>query len=192
MTYRRAGIGADFAEIRLVNLATTETKTLTRDGYDARLIRAGILVFGRSGRVFAANFNQERQVAGDPVPIASDVRMHALYPHLQLAVSDTGVLACCPAATWPSLAWRGSPGSARPKSSPIEQRVYGMLDLSDDGRRIAVQVGDTNDYILIYDIERGSSRRLPTTDSAGWPKNGRRMAKRSPIRASVKESRTEF
>ena len=29
VTYRRAGIGADFAEIRLVNLATTETKTLT-------------------------------------------------------------------------------------------------------------------------------------------------------------------
>ena len=179
VTYRRAGIGADFAEIRLVNLATTETKTLTRDGYDARLIRAGILVFGRSGRVFAANFDQERQVAGDPVPIASDVRMHALYPHLQLAVSDTGVLAYVPGG---DVAVAGLAWVTRQRQTevlPIEQRVYGMIDLSDDGRRLAVQVGDTNDYILIYDIERGSSRRLPTTDSAGWPKwspNGEALA----------------
>ena len=179
VTYRRAGIGADFAEIRLVNLATTETRTLTSDGYDARLIRAGILVFGRSGRVFAANFDQERQVAGDPVPIASDVRMHALYPHLQLAVSDTGVLAYVPGG---DVAVAGLAWVTRQRQTevlPIEQRVYGMFDLSDDGRRLAVQVGDTNDYILIYDIERGSSRRLPTTDSAGWPKwspNGEALA----------------
>jgi hypothetical protein len=32
-----------------------------------------------------------RQTVGDPVAIASDVRMHALYPHLQLAVSDSAL-----------------------------------------------------------------------------------------------------
>ena len=35
--YRRDGIGADFAQIQLLDLATKETKTLTTDGYDARL-----------------------------------------------------------------------------------------------------------------------------------------------------------
>jgi dipeptidyl aminopeptidase/acylaminoacyl peptidase len=170
VTYRRAGIGADFAQIRLVNLATSETKTLTTDGYDARLTSAGDLVFGRSGRVFAAKFDPARQVVDDPVPIASGVRMHALYPHLQLAVSSTGVLAYVPGGDMAvaGMAWVNRQGQA--EFLPIEPRVYGMFDLSADGRRLAIQVGDTQDYILLYDIERGSSRRLPTTDSAGWPK----------------------
>jgi Tol biopolymer transport system component len=170
VTYRRLGIGADFAQIRLMNLATKEAKTLTTDGYDARLTSAGDLVFGRSGRVFAAKFDPERQVVGDPVPIASGVRMHALYPHLQLAVSAAGVLAYVPGGDMAvaGIAWVNRQGQA--EFLPLEPRVYGMFDLSDDGRRLAIQVGDTQDYILLYDIDRGSSRRLPTTDSAGWPK----------------------
>ena len=169
VTYRRTGIGADFAQVRLLNLATNETKTLTTDGYDARLTPGGNLVFGRSGRIFAARFDPERQTVSDPVPIASDVRMHALYPHLQLAVSDAGVLAYVPGGdvAVASIAWVSRQGQT--EFLPIEPRVYGMFDLSDDGRRLAIQVGDTKDFILLYDLARGSSRRLPASDSAGWP-----------------------
>ena len=178
VTYRQAGIGADFAEVRLVNLATNEVKAISTDGYDARLTPGGNLVFGRSGRVFAARFDPERQTIGDPVPIASDVRMHALYPYLQLAVSDN-VLAYVPGGdvAVASLAWVSRQGQT--EFLPIEARVYGMFDLSTDGRRLAIQVGDTKDFILLYDMERGSSRRLPATDSAGWPKwsvNGEMLA----------------
>ena len=170
VTYRRAGIGADFAQVRLVNLATREMKTLTTDGYDARLTPGGRLVFGRSGRLFAAKFDANTQSIGDPVAIASNVRMHALYPHLQLATSDADVLAYVPGGdvAVASIAWVDRQGKA--EFLPIEPRVYGRFDLSDDGRRLAIQVGDTNDYIVIYDMLRGSSRRLPTTDSVGWPK----------------------
>jgi serine/threonine-protein kinase len=169
VTYRRAGIGADFAQVRLVDLETKETKTLTTDGYDARLTPGNRLIFGRSGRVFAAAFNPQARSIGDPVPIASNVRMHALYPHLQVAVSDAGVLAYVPGGdvAVASIAWVDRQGKA--EFLPVEPRVYGRFDLSDDGRRLAVQVGDTNDYIVIHDMLRGSSRRLPTTDSAGWP-----------------------
>jgi serine/threonine-protein kinase len=170
VTYRRAGIGADFAQVRLVNLATQEARTLTTDGYDARLTPGNRLVFGRSGRVFAAAFDPNTQSIGDPTPIASNVRMHALYPHLQLATSDAGVLAYVPGGdvAVASIAWVDRQGKA--EFLPIEPRVYGRFDLSDDGRRLAIQVGDTNDYIVIYDMLRGSSRRLSTTNSAGWPK----------------------
>jgi hypothetical protein len=178
VTYRQAGIGADFAQVRLVNLATNEVKTLTTDGYDARLTRTGNLVFGRSGRVFAARFDSKQQTVADPVPIASDVRMHALYPHLQLAVSDNA-LAYVPGGdvAVASLGWVSRQGQT--EFLPMEPRVYGSFDLSTDGRRLAIQVGDTNDFILIYDMTRGSSRRLPATDSAGWPKwsgNGEMLA----------------
>jgi eukaryotic-like serine/threonine-protein kinase len=178
VTYRQAGIGADFAQVRLLNLATNDVKTLTTDGYGARLTKEGHLVFGRSGRVFAARFDPERQTIGDPVPIASDVRMHGLYPHLQLAVSDNA-LAYVPGGdvAVASLAWVNRQG--RSEFLPLEPRVYGTFDLSADGRRLAIQVGDTKDFILLYDIERGSSRRLPAADSAGWPKwsaNGEMLA----------------
>jgi Tol biopolymer transport system component len=178
VTYRQAGIGADFAQVRLLNLATNDVKTLTTDGYDARLTRTGHLVFGRSGRVFAARFDQERQTVGDPAPIASDVRMHALYPHLQLAVADN-TLAYVPGGdvAVASLAWVSRDGQT--EFLPMEPRVYGTFDLSADGRRLAIQVGDTKDFIVIYDMARGSSRRLPATDSAGWPKwsvNGEMLA----------------
>ena len=178
VTYRQAGIGADFAQVLLVNLATREVKTLTTDGYDARLTPAGTLVFGRAGRVFAARFDPARQTVGEPVAIASDVRMHALYPHLQLAVSDN-VLAYVPGGdvAVASLAWVSRQGQT--EFLPLEPRVYGRFDLSDDGRQLAIQVGDTKDFILLYDIERGRSRRLPAGDSAGWPQwsaNGEMLA----------------
>ena len=168
--YRTGGIAADFAQIQLVNLATREARTLTNDGYDARLTAAGDLVFGRSGRVFVARFDAARLVVGEPVPVASGVRMHAVYPHLQLAVSETGVLVYVPGGdvAVAGIAWVDRQGHSEFLS--IEPRVYGMLDLSDDGRRLAVQVSDNNDYIIIHDVERNSSRRLPTGDSAGWPK----------------------
>jgi serine/threonine-protein kinase len=169
VTYRRSGIGFDFAQVRLLNLATNETKTLTSDGYDARLTPGGRLIFGRSGRVFAARFDPARETIGDPEPIASDVRMHQLYPYLQLAASDAGVLAYIPGGdiAVASVAWVSREGQT--EFLPFEPRVYGTFDLSDDGRRLAIQVGDTKDFILLYDLSRGSSRRLPATDSAGWP-----------------------
>jgi eukaryotic-like serine/threonine-protein kinase len=170
VTFRTGGIAADFAQIQLVNLTTGEAKTLTNDGYDARITAAGDLVFGRSGRVFAARFDVARQVVGEPVLVASGVRMHAVYPHLQLAVSATGVLVYVPGGdvAVAGIAWVSRQGQA--EFLPIEPRVYGMLDLSDDGKRLAVHVSDNKDYILIYDVEHNSSRRLPTDDSAGWPK----------------------
>jgi serine/threonine-protein kinase len=169
-TFRIGGIGADFAHIQLVNLATGEARTLTNEGYDARLTAAGDLVFGRSGRVFVARFDPSQQSVGDPVPVASGVRMHAVYPHLQLALSATGVMVYVPGGDVAigGIAWVDRQGQS--EFLPIEPRVYGMLDLSDDGRRLAIQVSDNKDYILIYDMERNSSRRLATDDSAGWPK----------------------
>ena len=97
--------------------------------------------------------------------------MHALYPHLQLAVSDN-VLAYVPGGdvAVASLAWVSRQGQA--EFLPIEPRVYGTFDLSADGRRLAIQVGDTKDFILLYDVERGSSRGCPRPTAPGG-RNGR-------------------
>ena len=85
-------------------------------GYDARFVQTGQLVFGRSGRVFAVDFDAERlEVDGEPIPIAADVRMHALYPHMQLAVSSAGCSSMCRAATSVLRGSFGTAVTARPR-----------------------------------------------------------------------------
>ena len=97
VTYRRDGISNDYAQILLLNLAAGTTRALPITGYDGRFVQTGQLVFGRSGRVFAVSFDAERlEVSGEPIPVAADVRMAALYPHMQLAVSAAGVLVYVP------------------------------------------------------------------------------------------------
>jgi eukaryotic-like serine/threonine-protein kinase len=165
------GIGADFAKMILYNIATGESKTLVTNGYDARLTSTGHLVFGRSGRVFAARFNADReQIEGEPEPIATGVRMHALYPYLQLAVSSAGLMVYVPGGDVAVAGFAWVDRQNRTEFLRIEPGVYGMFDLSDDGRRLAIQVVDNRDYIVIYDIEHNTSRRLATPESAGWPK----------------------
>jgi serine/threonine-protein kinase len=165
------GIGADFAKMILYNIATGESKTLVTNGYDARLTSTGHLVFGRSGRVFAARFDADReQIDGEPEPIATGVRMHALYPYLQLAVSSAGLMVYVPGGDVAVAGFAWVDRQNRAEFLRIEPGVYGMFDLSDDGRRLAIQVVDNKDYIVIYDIEHNTSRRLATPESAGWPK----------------------
>jgi len=171
VTQVRNSIGADFAQVILLNITTNEARTPIANGYDARITSNGYLVFGRSGRVFAARFDPvQHTIVGDPAPIATGVRMHALYPHLQLATSAAGVMVYVPGGdiAVAGLAWVDRQNRA--EFLPIDPSVYGMFDLSNDGRRLAIQVADIKDYIVIYDLEHNTSRRLTTPESAGWPK----------------------
>jgi serine/threonine-protein kinase len=171
VTQVRNSIGADFAQLILLNLATKETRPLITNGYDARLTSNGYLVFGRSGRVFAVRFDATQQaIVGDPMPIATGVRMHALYPHLQLATSAAGLIVYVPGGdvAVAGVAWVDRQNRA--EFLPIDLGVYGRFNLSDDGRRLAIQVADIKDYIVIYDLEHNTSRRVNTPESAGWPK----------------------
>ena len=50
----------------------------------------------------------------------------------------------------------------------MEERLYNVIDLSHDGKRIAAHVGDVNDYVWIVDTERNEGRKL-ATPGAGFP-----------------------
>ena len=170
VTYRRDGISHDYAQILLLDIAAGTTRQLSLDGLDARFVAPEHLVFGRSGRAFAVRFDLARlEVSGEPIPVATDVRMAALQPHMQLAASG-GSLVYVPGGnvSESTFVWHDRNGEA--EALQLEARVYGAFDLSDDGRQIAVQTADNKDYVLIYDVARGTSRRLASTDSAGWPK----------------------
>jgi WD40 repeat protein len=51
----------------------------------------------------------------------------------------------------------------------LPERVYGYFEFSPDGRRIAAQVADIDDYILIWDRTAMTGSKLVAPGSAGWP-----------------------
>jgi serine/threonine-protein kinase len=180
------GIGADFAQMLLFNLATNESKTLVTNGYDARLTSTGHLVFGRSGRVFAARFNAEReQIEGEPEPIASDVRMHALYPYLQLAVSSAGLMVYVPGGDVAVVgrtarSFCGSnQGSTACSISPTMAVVSPFKWWT---------TRTTSSSTISSTTHRGVSLHQRAPDG----QSGLRRERRWRIRASARESRTEY
>ena len=56
-------------------------------------------------------------------------------------------------AQW-AASWVDRQGRTELLSAPA--RLYGVVDLSPNGERLAVHVADVTDYIWVYDIQRAS------------------------------------
>lgn len=170
VTAFRRGISGDYADIVLMSLDTFEKKVLVQSGYDARYVAPGYLVFARDGSLMAVRVDIERaEVFGEPVPVAEDVAMESLFGQVHAAISDNGLLVYVPGGdrALGRLAWVDRRGAIEFVDAP--PRVYGVVDLSADGHRLAVHVADVNDYVWIYDLTRREGRRLSGMDNSGWP-----------------------
>jgi serine/threonine-protein kinase len=164
-------ISGDYQDILLLSLDDLEVKPLLRHGYDARYVPAGHLLFARSGTLLAVEFDlQSRQVLGEPVPVIPGVSMQSLTGgHAQVALSGTGELVYVPGddEAVGRIAWVDRNGAT--EFLPVPERAYACVRLSPQGHRLATQVADVNDYIWIYDLDRGTGRRLPTEETSGYP-----------------------
>ncbi len=165
-------IGHDYANTYLLSLETLERKLLIERGYDARYVPTGHLLFARSGTLYAVAFDiAALEVFGASVPVVPDVRMESLFGQAQVAFSATGTLVYVPG----SDAAIGKIASIDRGTEAVEfldlpERVYGYFEFSPDGSRIALQVADVNDYIVIWDRVAKTERRLTVPGNAGWPK----------------------
>jgi serine/threonine protein kinase len=163
-------VSGDYADVSLVSLTDGTSKILVQGGYDARFVPPASLLFGRSGTLYAVAFDPQRgEVSGDPQPLASGVSMEAFFVQVHAAASDPTALAYVPGVEKARgrLAFVDSDG--RTDFVPSPPMTFGVVDLSPDGRRIAVHVGDVTDHIWIYDLERREGRRLPIGERSGWP-----------------------
>ena len=96
-----------------------------------------------------------------------------------MAISDGGVLVFAPGgdAARGRLAWIDRQGGT--EYLPMPERVYGALDLSPDGHRIAVHVLDVRDYIQIFETGLGETVRIQGRGNFGypyWSRDGERLA----------------
>ena len=105
---------------------------------------------------------------GESRPVAAGVAMESLFRQVHASGSDQ-MLAYVPGGerALGRLAWVDERGETEYLNAPVA--LYGIPDVSDDGRLLAVHVGDVTDYVWIYDFARREGRRLVVGESSGWP-----------------------
>ncbi|HTM33557.1 MAG TPA: protein kinase [Vicinamibacterales bacterium] len=178
---------ADTFDIAVLQLDTGTVKVIVPDGFDARYLASGHLVFARGQSLMAAPFDLDRlEMAGPPIELTERVMSEnnvagsgAFGRGARYAIADEGMLAYIPpvSRTGRRLAWVGRTGGLEPL--PLEPRGFSRPSLSPDEKRIAVQIEeDGRRDIWIYDLERGALTPL-TTDgqsmSPTWVRDGRRV-----------------
>jgi serine/threonine-protein kinase len=169
-TLQSGSISADYADVMLVPLGfPARHKVLARTAYGAQYVDSGHVIFGRAGGLFAVRVDVERETpVGEPVQIVTDASMESLFGQVH-AASSRGVLAYVPGGERARgrLAWVGRRGGV--EYIPADTRVYGTVDLSPDGTRIAAHVADVVDHLWTYDLAQGVGRRLALDEHSGWP-----------------------
>jgi serine/threonine-protein kinase len=162
-------ISGDYASVSVVPLAGGPARVVVPSGYDARFLGDGDLLFARAGTLHTIAFDPEKGVAeGEPRTVATGASMDSLFQQAHVAASGQ-VIAYVPGGerALGRLAWVDERGNTEYLDAPAA--TYGTLDLSDDGQRLAVHVGDVTDHVWLYDLARREGRRLAASASSGWP-----------------------
>jgi serine/threonine-protein kinase len=169
-TQQTGGTSTDYADVLLLPLPSGDGRVLIHSGYDARYVSPGRLLFGRAASLYAVAFDAAKQeVRGDAVQVVAGASMESLFGQVHAAAANDGLIAYVPGGerALGRLAWVDRQGHTEYLTAP--SRVYGVVDLSPDGTRLAAHVTDVTDYIWMYDFTRGEGRRLPLEEHSGWP-----------------------
>jgi eukaryotic-like serine/threonine-protein kinase len=147
------------AEITTVvqDLRTGARRTLLPNGYDARYLPSGHLVFTRGRSVMAVRLDLgSLTLQGTPVPMIEDLSGYMLYPVAQFDLSATGTLVYAPTPVFipRHLVWVDRTGRMQRLATP--EGLWENPQLSPDGRRASVDV--RNDVWLVDVVRAAASR----------------------------------
>jgi eukaryotic-like serine/threonine-protein kinase len=172
--------------VGLLSLKTGEQRVLVEGGTFPQYVPPGYIVYGREGGLQAVPFDSKRlAVTGSPVSVLEDVDMNPVNGTVSLSASADGSLAYVPGVSGPgkrTLLWVDRKGVSQTISVP--SRVFKNVQLSPDGKRLAVGIIDTNPGLWIYELARGTLTRLTTSvlnPYAIWTPDGKRVTFRSAI-----------
>jgi serine/threonine-protein kinase len=179
------GPSAVWEDSRIVveDLDTGERTVVVQQGTYGRYVPTGHIVYATaSGTLFALPYDLARgEPTGERFPVASGVRVAALFGAASFAVSDAGTAAFVHGSTWTrQLLWWVDRGGRRVRQlgAPLASI---FLDLSPDGRRLAVDLQQpANSDIFLIDVATGRRERFTFGqgfDSApAWSADGSQLA----------------
>ena len=168
-------------DIFVVSLKTGEKRILTKNGYHARYLPTGHLVYAQAGGLVAAPFDLvELEVTGEPVPVLEKALLNSTRGTVQYTFSQSGSLVYVPggdtARSVPSFVDREG---KKVDPLPMPVQIYGKPELSPDGKKLAIVVraGDKRD-VYVYNVATGISTRLTldgNNDRPVWTPDGERI-----------------
>jgi Tol biopolymer transport system component len=170
----------DRSHIALLSLETGRYRTVIEQGYNARYIPSGHIVYALGGNLMAVPFDLDRlETTGPAVPVIEGIRTSA--GEIAFAVASTGIGVYAPATSGRpaprTLVWVDRSG--KEQAVPVPPREYTYARLSPDGRRIALDIRDQDGDIWIWNFERRNLMRLtfdPGPDTTPvWTSDGKRI-----------------
>jgi serine/threonine protein kinase len=170
------------ADIFVYSIASGQRKMVQRDGFYARYVASGQVVYMHEGTLFAVPFDLKRlEVTGQPAPILEGVLATPASGGAQFSFSDTGNLvyvAGRAAVPGVSIYWMDRAG----KFSPLRETPGGYYNpaFSPDGKRLALEIDDgKRRNIWVYEWERDAFTRLTfageTNTNPVWTADGQRI-----------------
>jgi len=178
--------GSGGAHVVLMDLATRDTTTLVKDGFDARYVNSGHLVYAHdAGALYAMPFDARRmEPTGPAVPVIEDLAVNGMYSRYDVSPEGTLVYAQGPASG--IVAGGFTFGRVTPEGVaqryPLEGTDHGDAGLSPDGRMLAYTRAGA---IWLYDTELGSNVPLTAPSLAEtahgpiWSPDGRQIVYQS-------------
>jgi len=153
-------------EIRVGSVDSQETRLVTEAYSRALYAESGHLLFVREGDLVAQNFDlRTLSVSGTPTVVAQDILYFRDLGQADFSVSRTGILAYQSGATASRLVWYRRDGTEAGQLG--EPADYFFINLSSDGKRVAVDVldrrGGTTD-VQAFDLARGGQSTAVTSD----------------------------
>jgi serine/threonine-protein kinase len=171
-----------FGYIGLISPETGEQKTLIKDGYQARYLPTGHLVYAQAGVLVAVPFDLATlKVTGDAdaVPVLEQLLLDSTYATAQYTISGNGSLVYVPGddAAKSVPTWVNKDGTT--EALPMRAQSYGMPRLSPDGKQLAILIGAMGKQdIYVYDVATGTSTRLTLKGrirAPVWTPDGKRV-----------------
>ena len=165
-TAHTSGIGFDDATIKGVNPETGHQKILVKNGYFARYVPSGHLLYIHENVLFAVPFDPIRlESRGTALPVVDGVGGSALSGGGQYASASNGTLVYLPGQIQKAL-WTIVTLEASGKTKPVvaEPGAYLFIAISPDAKQVAY-VDDKNN-LWMYDISRQSATHLSSAASS--------------------------
>ncbi len=171
--------------ISVLTISTGEVKTVIQNGYNARYVPTGHIVFIRAATLWAVPFDPQRlETLGQEVPVIQGIQTAGNNGSASYTFSNDGLLIYLPGEDTTeitedsrTLLWVDRNGN---EESLSLRRNFLRPVVSPDGQRLAVSINENdNEDIWVYDLARNTLSRL-TFDAAFdrnplWTPDGERI-----------------